>query len=183
MELIFKAIVVFTACQRLIELFIAKSNEKHITGLGGKIIAEKNYIFMVLLHTTWLASILFCAFFMDYQIDPALFYGSLVFFVFGQFLRITAISTLGKRWSTRIVILPEAPAIKKGVYNYFRHPNYLGVVLEIAALPLMASFYGIALFFTLANFVILYFRIRLEEHCLIEHNKYREVFNIQGKNV
>lgn len=180
MELTFKIIVLFTCAQRLAELYLAKRNEKHILDLGGVIIKEKNYLFMVLLHSLWLLSIFYYSFFTEITISLPLFFGGLIFFVVGQTLRISAIATLGKRWSTRIVILPEAPAVKKGIYNYFRHPNYLGVVIEIAALPLMASLFNVALVFSLANFVILYFRIKLEEHHLIKNNDYRKIFELKG---
>ncbi len=96
----------------------------------------------------------------------------------GQALRITAIGTLGKRWSTRVVILPEAPAVRSGIFKWFRHPNYLGVTLELLSLPLMASLFEVSTIFSFLNFVILFFRIRLEERNLKKYNKYSTIFNI-----
>lgn len=137
---------------------------------------------MVILHTLWIISLIYFAYFTDLTFYGPLAIISVFAFLCGQMLRITAITTLGKRWSTRIVILPEAPAIKKGVYNYIRHPNYLGVVLEIAALPLMASLFEVMFVFSITNFVILYFRIRFEEECLMKHNNYKELFNLKRDN-
>ncbi|MCF8060767.1 MAG: hypothetical protein K9K67_15800 [Bacteriovoracaceae bacterium] len=183
MELIvfFKLIIIFTCVQRIFELFVAKRNEKYILGLGGKIIEEKNYIFMVLLHTSWLVALIYLAFFQRSSlISPPLFYGSLVFFLLGQTLRLTAIWTLGKRWSTRIVVLPEAPVVKKGIFNFIRHPNYLGVIFEIAALPLMGGYFIFAMIFSVLNGVILFFRIREEEAMLCQFNDYKEKFLGEG---
>lgn len=176
--LFFKGLVVFTIVQRLYELGLAKSNEKKIIEKGGKVLPEKNYIFMVLLHTSWLLSLFYAAFFQRPQFSSPLFYGGVIFFIIGQALRIIAIRTLGERWSTRVMVLPEAPVIKSGLFNVVRHPNYVGVVIEIAALPLIASLYLHALIFSLLNALILFFRIRFEERMLCTHNNYKEEFGV-----
>jgi methyltransferase len=161
---------------------LAKRNENYILGQGGKIVNEKNYIFMVVLHTSWLIVLLYFSFFKVLNFSLPLFWLSVLTFVFGQFLRITAIKTLGKRWSTRIIILPNEPAINKGVFKWIRHPNYLGVILELASLPLAASLFGISLIFSLLNLIILFFRIRLEEKNLKKYNDYSNLFNLEGKD-
>lgn len=180
MELIFKILVIFTIVQRLYELRIAKSNEAKIIAKGGKVLPEKNYIFMVLLHSSWLLALVYAAFKMELHFKEGLFYPALVLFGLGQFLRIMAIKTLGERWSTRVMVLPEAPVIKSGLFNIVRHPNYVGVVLEIAALPLIAGLWQVAAFFSFCNGVILFFRIRFEEKMLCEHNNYQEEYLNKG---
>jgi methyltransferase len=172
MELVFKVIVVFTVIQRISELFLAKSNEKFIIAKGGKVLPEKNYLFMVLLHTSWLIIILYYSFFASLTFTSTPFAIFLVLFLVGQSFRIIAIKTLGRRWSTRVMILPEAPAINSGLFNYLRHPNYVGVIIEIAALPLMAGLWQLAVIFSLINGVILFFRIRFEEDMLIKYCDY-----------
>ena len=171
------AIVVFTIIQRIAELFWSKRNEKILLSEGAKIIHEPNYIFMVLLHTSWLASIFLCAIYQPKTIQLPLFLICLAIYILGQVLRLSAIYTLGKRWSTRIVVLPKAPVIKKGLFKLIRHPNYLGVVLEIFALPLMGGYWKLALFFSLGNFLVLYFRIYLEEKMLDQYNDYFREFS------
>ena len=180
MVIIFKTLIIFTIVQRVVELLISKSNEKTIVKAGGKIIPEVNYLFMVILHTLWLGGIAYNAFFVELEINESLFYIGGTFFLVGQVLRITAIKTLGRRWSTRIVILPEAPAINTGIFTFIRHPNYLGVTFELLALPLMASLYFITVSFTLLNFIILFFRIKKEEEALSKYNNYSEIFNLKG---
>jgi methyltransferase len=172
MELVFKVIVVFTVIQRISELFLAKSNEKFIIAKGGKVLPEKNYLFMVLLHTSWLIIILYYSFFASLTFTSTPFAIFLVLFLVGQSFRIIAIKTLGRGWSTRVMILPEAPAINSGLFNYLRHPNYVGVIIEIAALPLMAGLWQLAVIFSLINGVILFFRIRFEEDMLIKYCDY-----------
>ncbi len=179
MELItlFRIVIIFTCLQRIFELFIAKRNEKSILALGGRIIKEKNYIFMVLLHTSWLLGLLYFSFSDRLgALNPILFFGAFIFFLLGQILRITAIWTLGERWSTRIVILPEAPVVKKGIFNFIRHPNYLGVVFELVALPLMGGLFVYAFVFSVLNGIILFFRIREEEAMLCQYNDYQDKF-------
>ena len=107
------------------------SNEKSIVQDNGFIVPEKNYLFMVSLHSTWLVAILYMAIWRWSESNLSIFLIGLVLFLCGQTLRIIAIKTLGSRWTTRITILPEKPAINKGVFKYLRHPNYLGVCLEI----------------------------------------------------
>lgn len=176
MELGFKALVLFTIVQRLAELVISKRNEKYITSIGGKVLPEKNYMFMVLLHTSWLVVLLYSAFKLPLALNPIAFGIFTFLFLLGQFFRISAITTLGKRWSTRVMILPEAPVIKSGLFKIVRHPNYVGVVMEIAALPLIGGFWKQAFFFSLCNAIILFFRIRFEEQMLSTHNDYQQKF-------
>lgn len=173
--LIFKIVVGFCALQRIGELFIAKRNEKWIISQGGNVVPETNYIFMVLLHTTWILSLIYFSFFYHLKILNAnLFWISLSLFLVGQFFRIHAILTLGKRWSTRVCVLPQAPVIKSGLFNVVRHPNYVGVVLELMFLPLAAGLWKVSFFFSILNAIILYFRIRFEERMLCEYNNYEE---------
>lgn len=176
---LYKGLVIFTIIQRLYELGLAKSNEKKIIAKGGKVLPEKNYIFMVLLHTGWLISLVYAAFFQKLDFHPKLFIGGVVLFFIGQALRIIAIRTLGERWSTRVMVLPEAPVINSGLFRVFRHPNYVGVIIEIAALPLIASLYIHAIVFSLLNALILFFRIRFEENMLCTHNNYSEEFGVR----
>ncbi len=177
MELAFKILVVFCTLQRLGELFIAKRNEKWMCSQGGKVLKEPNYIFMVLLHTTWILTLLYYAFSEDLKIlNSTLFIISSLMFFVGQFFRIHAITTLGKRWSTRVCVLPEAPVVKAGLFHWIKHPNYTGVVIEIFFLPMVAGLWKVALFFSVLNFIILFFRIRFEERMLCEYNDYEEKF-------
>jgi methyltransferase len=103
---------------------------------------------------------------------------ALSLFVVGQALRLTAIGTLGRRWSTRVMTLPGQPVVQRGIYRYIRHPNYLGVELEILFAPLVHSAFLTSAVFGLANALLLRDRIRREEQALDEDNEYREMFGM-----
>jgi methyltransferase len=83
-----------------------------------------------------------------------------------EIARIWVLATLGSRWTTRIIVLPEAPLVRRGPYRNVSHPNYLVVIGEIAVLPLVFGLWKIALIFTLLNAAILAIRIREENRAL-----------------
>lgn len=176
---LFKALVVFTVLQRLLELFLAKFNERHIIQQGGFVASEKNYRYMVMAHVVWFGGLFYLAIKPPAFIPETWFYIFFCLFLLGQLLRVSAYITLGKNWSTRILILPNTKAKKKGIYKFLRHPNYIGVCLELFALPMMVGGWELAISISIVNLVILYFRIQKEEELLVKHNDYETVFNLQ----
>jgi methyltransferase len=114
---------------------------------------------------------------------PALSATGAVVMAAGQGLRYAAIRLLGWRWSVRIFTIPGEQPINEGVYRYIRHPNYLGVILEIAAMPLIHSAYLTALVFSLANGILLTVRIKKEEEALDRASSYEETFSKQPRLV
>jgi len=90
----------------------------------------------------------------------------LAVFVLLQLARIWVIATLGERWTTRIIVLPDAPLVARGPYRFVNHPNYVVVVGEIVVLPLVFGLWQIALVFTLLNAAALWIRIREEDLAL-----------------
>jgi methyltransferase len=83
-----------------------------------------------------------------------------------QGLRLWTLLSLGRYWTTRIIVVPGAPLVRKGPYRFIRHPNYLVVVLEIALLPIALGSWPLALGFSIVNAVVLVWRIRTEEATL-----------------
>ena len=102
------------------------------------------------------------------KFHPRLAALALSLFAAGQALRLTAIRTLGWRWSTRVMSVPgpSGAPVQHGIYRYMRHPNYLGVELEILAAPLLHSAYLTSAVFGVANALLLRDRIRREEQAL-----------------
>jgi methyltransferase len=96
-------------------------------------------------------------------------------------LRYWAIATLGERWNTRVICLPETPAVTGGPYRFVRHPNYVAVTLEVAALPLVHSAWITAVVFSAASFFLLRNRIRVEEAALRTHADYDRVLGGQPR--
>lgn len=170
------ALVLATALQRVLELFISTRNEKALKSQGAIEIGHSHFIYMKALHAVWPIACLVEAYFRGAPPSYAvmIFFGS-IFFV-GQALRIMAISTLGKRWTVKILVLPGVPPVTKGIFRYLRHPNYLGVVLEIFSLPLIYGGWVSALIFSLLNAWLLRVRISREEKALDEANRYSTYF-------
>jgi methyltransferase len=103
---------------------------------------------------------------------PALGWPMLALVVLAQGLRYWAVLTLGRRWNVRVLVVPGDPAVTAGPYRYLRHPNYLAVVIEGVAVPLVHTAWITALAFTLANAALLRVRIRCEEEALAVHCDY-----------
>jgi len=171
---LFVAFVGLVALQRLAELKLSRRNERQLRELGASEHAAGHFIAMQLLHTLWLVSVVLEVTLLRPPFLPWVSAPAALCFAIGQGLRYAAISALGGRWCVRILTLPGAAPVANGVYRYLRHPNYLGVVLEIAALPLMHSAWRSALVFSVANAVLLVVRIREEERALTGNGGYDE---------
>ncbi len=171
---IFVAFVGLVALERLAELRLSRRNENRLHELGAREHAAGHFIAMQLLHTLWLVSIVLEVTLLRPPFQLWVSALAALCFGAGQCLRYAAIHALGGRWTVRVFTLPGAAPVTRGVYRYLRHPNYLGVVLEIAALPLIHSAWRSAVVFSLANAVLLAVRIRKEEHALSENGGYDE---------
>jgi methyltransferase len=169
---IFVAFVVLVALERLAELRLSRRNESQLRKLGAREHASGHFIFMQLLHTLWLVSIILEVTLLRPPFQPWVSALAALGFGLGQGLRYAAIRALGVRWTVRILTLSGAAPVTGGIYRYLRHPNYLGVILEIATLPLMHSAWRTAVVFTLANAILLAVRIRKEELALSENGGY-----------
>ena len=153
-------LLALVAGERLAELWLAQRNTAALLAAGGYEAAPGHYPVIVLLHAGWLAALWWLA------RDHPLQYGWLAMFLLLQGLRVWTLATLGRRWTTRIIILPGAPLVAGGPYRFIRHPNYLVVVGEIACLPLALGAPIVALVFSLANAAVLAVRIRAENAAL-----------------
>ena len=171
---IFVVFVALIAAERLGELRVSRQNERRLRELGAREHASEHFIFMQLLHTLWLVSSVLEVTLLRASFQPWVSALAALGFGVGQCLRYAAIHALAGRWTVRVLTLPGAAPVTGGIYRYLRHPNYLGVVLEIAALPLMHSAWRTAVVFSLANAALLAVRIRKEELALHENGGYAE---------
>lgn len=162
---LFWIIIAILAIQRLLELLIARRNERIARANGAREYDEKGYKVIVLMHIAFFISL----------ISEYVFFGKslnrywialLILFLLAQALRYWAISTLGYFWNTKILITPNTSPISRGPYKYVRHPNYLAVIAEIAVIPLIFSCYLTSVIFTILNLIVLRRRIRIEEDAL-----------------
>jgi methyltransferase len=173
------AFVMFVAAlagQRLLEMKHSQRNEAFIESQGGKEHASGHFALMKALHTSWFVAMLVEVTWLKRPFRPLLAAVAFLLLVTGQLLRYAAIRALGPRWSVRVMTLPGANPVTHGIYRYVRHPNYLGVVLEIAAVPLLHGAHLTSLTFSLANALLLALRISIEERALAGHNQYLTTF-------
>lgn len=153
-------VLALVTAQRLAELAYARSNEARLKQIGGVEHGASHYPLIVALHTAWLAGLWLFA----YGVHPH--YGWLAVFLLLQATRGWVLLTLGTRWTTRVIVLPETPPIRSGPYRFLSHPNYAVVAAEIFVLPMAFGFVIYALIFSVANAVVLAIRIRAENAAL-----------------
>ena len=147
--------------QRAVEVVWARRNTLRLRRLGAVEADAEGYPYFVLLHAGWLVSL---ALFVPAATPPI--WPLLGLFALLQLVRLWVISSLGRYWTTRIVTLPGAPLVQTGPFRWFRHPNYLLVIAEIALLPLAFGAVAIAASFAAVNLTLIVRRIRIEESVL-----------------
>ncbi len=166
----FYILIGFVILQRLVELVIAKRNEKISLAKGGKEFDRKGYVFIVIMHILFFISLFAEKLYFERTLNK-FWIIFLILFIAAQALRYWAIISLGYHWNTRIIIIPGSILISKGPYRYFKHPNYMAVITELAVIPFMFSCFFTAVIFSSVNLLLLKRRIEIEETALEELNK------------
>ena len=146
--------------QRLGELALASRNTRRLLDQGGREAGAGHYPLIVALHAAWLIGLWLLAW--DRPVDLIW----LAIYLVLQLGRVWVIASLGGRWTTRIIILPQAPLVRRGPYRFVKHPNYGVVAAEIAVLPLVFHLYAYAAVFFLLNAGVLAIRVRAENAAL-----------------
>lgn len=167
---VFVGIVVAVFLQRLVEVRISQRNTAYLLAHGGREHSSNSLWVVKVLQVSWFLAMIAEVWWLDRPFLPALAAVALLAVVVGQCLRYLSMRSLGRRWTLAIVTLPGTPLVESGIYRYLRHPNWLGVILEIAALPLVHSAYITAIFFSVVNAFLMVKRIQKEEQALSEGN-------------
>ena len=154
------AILALVTFQRLAELAIDRSNTQRLFARGAIEVGRRHFPAMVTLHAAWLAALWANA--GGRSVNLPL----LGLFALLQLLRVWVLATLGRRWTTRVIVLPGAQLVTTGPFRILRHPNYTVVTAEIAVLPLVFGLPWIAALFSLLNAAMLYVRISAENRAL-----------------
>ena len=153
-------ILALVTAQRVGELWLARRNTRRLLLQGASEHGAAHYPLIVLVHALWLISLWWLA-------PPrpiSLLW--LALFVLIEIARVWVLLSLGPRWTTRIIVLPGAPLVKRGPYRFVNHPNYAVVVSEIAVFPLVFGLFWVAVIFSLLNAAVLMIRVREEERAL-----------------
>jgi len=173
--LLFIIVISFVILQRTVELFVAKGNEKWMKQQGAVEFGEKHYKYMVIMHVLFFVVLATEKILLERglsQVWPIVF----GLFCFAQFMRIWVITSLGKYWNTKIIVLQGAKVVRKGPYRFLKHPNYFVVAIELIVVPLLFNAYYTAFLFTVLNVIMLMVRIPEEEKALQALTEYEGVF-------
>ena len=152
--------------ERLAELIVSKRNARWAFANGGKEFGHNHYPVMVTIHTALLLGCVVEVWALHRPFIAWLGWPMLALVVLSQALRWWCVRTLGHRWNMLVIVVPQAPLIRRGPYRWLHHPNYVAVVVEGIALPLVHTAWLTAACFTLANALLLTVRIRVENAAL-----------------
>lgn len=156
-----QGVVLLVALQRLAELLYARRNTRRLLAEGGYEVGAGHYPLIVALHAAWLLAI-----FVTVPGDAPVSRPLLAVYGLLQVARLWVMASLGRRWTTRLVVSPDRPLVTRGPYRWMRHPNYAIVAAEIAVLPAAFGAWQLALVFSLLNAGLLAWRMRAEERAL-----------------
>ena len=148
---------------RIVELLLSTKNEKWLLQNKAVEYGKGHYPFIVALHISFIFSMIFEYF--TIQETPFSLYFFILYFILLAF-KVWVILSLGNFWNTKIYRIPNAPLITNGPYKYFKHPNYIIVIAEIAIIPMVFHLYYTAITFSLFNAIMLYVRIKEENKAL-----------------
>jgi len=163
---VYYLLILAVAVERLAELVVSKRNAQWAMSRGGREYGRRHYPVMVVIHTLLLVGCVAEVWLLHRPFLPWLGWPMLALVVVAQALRWWCITTLGHRWNTRVIVVPDAPLVNAGPYRWLHHPNYVAVVIEGIALPLVHTAWVTALCFTVANALLLTVRIRVENAAL-----------------
>jgi methyltransferase len=154
-------VVLLVAAQRLVELVYVSRNTARLLAAGAHEAGAGHYPLFIVLHGAWLAAMLGLI-----PADAPVSWVLLGVYAVLQLGRLWVVRTLGGRWTTRIIVCPNAPLVRRGPYRFMRHPNYAIVAAEVTVLPLAFGAWQIAVAFSIANLTLLAWRIRVENQAL-----------------
>jgi methyltransferase len=160
------AFLALVGLERLWELFLSKRNAKWAFENGAIEVGQKHYRVMTVFHTLFLVCSALEPWLLSRPFLVPYSYLALVLSIAAQGLRYWAITTLGKRWNTRVIVFPEWIPVTTGPYKFIRHPNYVAVILELCVLPLIHGAYLTSVIFSVGNALLLRVRIKVEEEAL-----------------
>jgi methyltransferase len=167
------ALLALVGLGRLVELRISRRNQQQLQNQGVRKIAEPHFRWMVIVHAAVLAGAAAEVLLLRRPLIPALAIAMAVLFALANALRWWVIRTLAGHWNVEVMVSSPVGVVTAGPYRWVRHPNYVAVVMELFALPMMHTAWITALAGTLANLEILRRRLRVEDGVLMADPAYR----------
>jgi len=165
-EVAFTILLVLVAIERIVELVISKRNLTWSFAQGGIEFGRSHYKYMVVIHVFLLLGSLIEVWIVRPLLNPTLSWTMFALAIASQGLRWWCIGSLGRRWNTLVVIIPGKAAVTDGPYKWFKHPNYVAVVIEGFALPMVGFAWRTAVIFTVLNTFVLRARLKSENAAL-----------------
>jgi methyltransferase len=163
---VYYLLILAIGIERLVELVVSKRNARWALAQGGKEFGRSHYPVMVAVHAALLLGCVVEVSALHRPFIAWLGWPMLALVALSQALRWWCVATLGRRWNTLVIVVPDAPLVRRGPYRWLHHPNYVAVVVEGVALPLVHTAWLTAACFTLANALVLTVRIRVENAAL-----------------
>ena len=166
MKVRYTLLIAAVAGERVAELVVSQRNLDWSRARGGVEFGSRHYPVMVVLHTGLLAGCLVETITLRRRFVRRLGWPMLVIVLLAQGLRWWCIAILGRQWNTRVVVVPGAGRVGGGPYRVVPHPNYIAVMAEGVALPLVYTAWITALVFSMLNAALLRTRIKVENAAL-----------------
>ena len=165
-QTLYLVLLLAVGVERLVELVVSRRHAAWAFARGGVESGRAHFPAMVALHTGLLVGCAAEVVLADRPFVPWLGWPMLVLVLGSQGLRWWCVATLGPQWNTRVIVVPGLPLVRRGPYRWLRHPNYVAVVVEGLALPLVHTAWVTALAFTVLDALVLSVRIRVEDQAL-----------------
>jgi methyltransferase len=160
------AILAALGAERILELIISARNARWAFARGASESGAGHYPAMAAFHTLFILSCAGEAIILKRTFPGVVGWIALCGALCAQGLRYWAVATLGRRWNTRIIVLPGIAPVTSGPYRFMRHPNYLAIVIEMVCVPMIYNCRLTAIVFSAGNLLLLRVRIKAEECAL-----------------
>jgi methyltransferase len=157
--------LVLLVLQRVGELALSRRHEVKLRALGAREHGRGHFPLLVAVHVLLPLGLLAEVLGLHARPGPA-WPLWLALMIAAQALRVATMRALGERWHVRIWVVPGMPLVRSGPYRWLRHPNYLAVVVELVAIPMLFGAWRTAIAVSALNAFAIAIRIRAEERAL-----------------
>lgn len=158
---------------RILELWISRRHQKLLFARGARILREPNYPWMVFVHTAVLVAAGLEVILLQRPLIPALAISMSILFVLANALRWWVIRILGDHWNVQLVDSTRLGVVTGGPFRWVRHPNYVGVFVELVSLCLIHTAWMTAILTGVGYAMVLRSRLEIEDRALMADPEYR----------